>query len=326
MYALLYVAVAVVLAVLCRRGEGRRGSLAALGGRAARVMVTSAVVFAATSAVVRLAPGGPFDGEAKLDPAVRERLRIRAAEGKDGWFESFDGFLRGDLGPSTALRDFDVVEILVDGAARSFALGVRALLWAACIGIVAAAAASRSPGGATDRALTGLGMLCLGLPTFAWAALLIGVFAFGLGIAAPASTDGSPTSCAVAVAALGPAAMVAALVRNEMIRVRRAPFVAAAAARGVSAPRRFFLHVLPQSLLPAAAYLGPAAASLLTGSLAVESIFGVPGLGTHLVQAAAARDFPVVAGAATLYAAALGFFETLGDAAARALAPAGPEP
>jgi oligopeptide transport system permease protein len=291
------------------------------GGKVAAVLLTSAAVFAAATIVVRAAPGGPFDTEAKLDPTVRARLAERAAAGRDDWFSTFDGLLRGDLGPSLALRDFEAGDLLRDGAKRSFALGLRAILAAAVFGAAAGAAAARRPGGAVDRVVRAVALFCLGLPTFAWAAILIAVFSFAAGMVPPASLGGRPLALPATAAALAPAAVLAHLVRNEILRLRDAPFAAAATARGASRVRRFFVHVLPAALIPAAAYLGPAAAALLTGSLAVESVFGIPGLGTHLVQAALARDFPVVAGAATIYAAALGAFGILADAAARALDP-----
>ena len=298
--------------------SGIRGlwTLKRLGG----VLLTIAVVHAATHVVMRATPGGPFDAEAKLDPQVRKRLEASALRGTDTVAGSFTGLWVGDGAPSLALRDFTAAEVLREGTRRSFSLGMRALV----LGLVLGAAfgiAAGVRGGLLDRLVIGATSIVPAVPVFAWAALLVAVFATWLRLVPPAALDGRPPHLPVLAAAAAPAAMIARLVRDELHRNRGALFARAAAARGAGPARRLWVHVLPQSLVPAVAYIGPAAASLLTGTLAVEAVFGIPGLGAHLVQGALARDLPVVCGATTLYAAALGVFGLAADLLAEKLDP-----
>ncbi len=304
------------LCLLPKSGGRVLSTLQRFGG----VLLTVAVVHAATHVVMKSTPGGPFDAEAKLDPQVKKRLEAAALRGADTVSGSFAGLWAGDGTPSLALRDFTAAEVLREGARRSFSLGMRALVLAIVIGSVLGIAAGVR-GGLFDRVVVGATSIVPAVPVFAWAAVLVAVFATWLKMLPPAALDGRPPHLPVVAAAAAPAAMIARLVRDELRRNRDAMFARAASARGAGPLRRLLVHVLPQSLVPAVAFIGPAAASLLTGTLAVEAVFGIPGLGAHLVQGALARDLPVVCGATTLYAAALGLFGLVADVLAERLDP-----
>jgi oligopeptide transport system permease protein len=309
----------VVLGLLGVVTPRRRRGSASLR-RVGEVLLTVAAVHAATHWVMLAAPGSPFDGDVRLDPQLRERIEASARRGTDTVAGSFSALWSGDGAPSLALRDYSASEVLREGARRSVSLGVRALVTAILVGgLVGIVAGLR--GGWFDHATRLATAVIPALPVFGVAAGLVMIFAGVLGWAPPASLDGRPPHLPVLTAAAAPAAMIARLIRDEIRRNREAGFARAAAARGARPLRRLFVHLLPQSLIPAVSYLGPAAASLLTGTLAVEAVFGIPGLGTHLVQGALARDLPVVCGATTLYAAALGAFGLAADAVVERLDP-----
>jgi oligopeptide transport system permease protein len=283
-------------------------------------MTTVVLVHVATHGVMRAIPGGPFDSEAKLDRQVRAALEAQAREDGGGVLATFERLVTARPVTSLALRDFDSTNILLSGWRRSFALGVRAILIAVGIGVSFGVAAAFA-GGRFDRLVKASATLVLSSPVFVWAAILIAIFAFRLGWARPAAIDGASYGLAATAAALPTAAALARLIRDELVGMRDAVFVRAAKTRGASRLRAAALHAFPAALGPAIAFLGPAAASLLTGTLAVEAVFGIPGLGTHMVQSALARDLPVVSAIAAVYAAALGLFAAFSDAAAALVDP-----
>jgi ABC-type dipeptide/oligopeptide/nickel transport system permease component len=272
--------------------------------RSAWVVVTLVLVFTVTFALMRTVPGGPFDSEVASDPQIKENL-IRQY-GLDRaplvqWADTLGQVLRGDLGPSLKMRDFSVNEVLGQGLPRSALLGLVALLLALLAGIPAGVLAAARRGTA-DRAIMAVAVLGLALPNFILAALLLIPFSFGLGWL-PAAGSGSARHLVLpAVALAAPiAATIARLVRTGMIDQLSRDFVRTARAKGLSPARVLFVHALPPALLPVVAYLAPAAAAVLTGSLVIEAIFAIPGMGSHFVQAALSRDYPLAMGAVLLY-------------------------
>lgn len=322
MRAFAFVVLLSALIAIARGGRRHVPRWAWFAGRAAGVLGLVAAVFVGSFAVMRGMPGGPFDAEARLDPAVRARLAERALDGRDRAWSAFDGLLGADLGPSLGLRDFSSGEVLAQGARRSLALGGRALLLAVALGVTLGLAAAVA-GGRLDRFVRGCCDVAPTIPAFTLGAVLIWIVSFVARWQPPAALDGRPPHLPVVAAALPAAALFARLVRDEAFRLRDATFLKAARSRGASGMRVLVVHLSPAAFVPAAAYLGPAAASLLTGTVAVEAVFGIPGLGTHMVQAALSRDLPVVVGATTLYAAALGVCNLAGDLLSARLTPGG---
>ena len=320
MRAFVYLACFGTLMGAARAARNRAPRTAWVAARAAGVLGLIAAVYFASFVVMQAIPGGPFDAEAKLDPAVRARLAERAQGGRDHAWSSFDGLLGADLGPSLGLRDFSAGDVLLQGARRSASLGGRALLLALGFG-VAVGLASGVAGGRWDRLVCRFCDVMPTIPAFTLGAVLVWIVSFEAGWQPPAALDGRPPHLPAIAAALPAAALFTRLVRDEAVRLREATFLTAARARGASTVRVLIVHLAPAAFVPAASYLGPAAASLLTGTVAVEAVFGIPGLGTHLVQAALSRDLPVVVGATTLYAAALGACNLAGDLLGARLAP-----
>lgn len=258
--------------------------------------------------VVRLAPGGPFDQEQALPPEVKANLD--RAYGLDRPLpEQYVRYLgrlaHGDLGPSMRLRDFSVNQLIAIGLPVSLTIGGLALLLSLLVGLPLgmAAALARRPG--LDRLLMGATALGIAVPPYVTAPLLALVFGIYLKWLPVAGWEGGALRdlvLPVVALALPTLAYIARLMRASVLEVAGLAFVRAARAKGLSESRIALVHVLPPALAPVLAYLGPAAAGILAGSLVIETVFGLPGMGRFLVEGALNRDYTLVLGKVIVYA------------------------
>ncbi|HEV7606164.1 MAG TPA: ABC transporter permease subunit [Steroidobacteraceae bacterium] len=275
--------------------------------RIAGLIPTLFVLVSLSFFVIRLAPGGPFDQEQVLPAAVRANLD--AAYGFDrpliAQYGSYlAGVVRGDLGPSLRFKDFRVTELIASGLPLSLTIGLAAALLAFLVGVPLGALAAWRANSFTDHALMGFSMLGVVLPGFVVGPLLALVFGiywpiFRVGGYEPG--ESSFLVLPVVTLALPVGAYIARLMRNSVQEVLRANFIRTARAKGVSARNVFLRHALRPALIPVVSYLGPAVAFVITGSLVVESVFGLPGSGRFLVQGAIDRDYPLVMGMVLVY-------------------------
>ncbi len=272
------------------------------------ILPTLLVIITASFAVMRLAPGGPFDAEQALPPPVRANLE--RAYGLDQplplqYLRYLRDLAHGDFGPSLRQRDFTVSELIAAGLPLSATLGVAAVLLAVLLGLSAGVLAALWRGTGIDHGLTTLAVLAIALPSFVTGPLLALVFGLYLRWLPVAGWEaGEPRYLVLPVLtlALPMAAYLARLMRGSLLEVLRAPYVRSARARGLGAARVLLRHALPPALLPVVSYLGPAVAFVVTGSLVVETVFGLPGTGRYLVQGAIDRDYPLVLGMIIVYA------------------------
>lgn len=275
--------------------------------RLAQAVPTLLAVVIVSFFLMRLAPGGPFDLERPLAPAAMENLR--RVYGLDrpliAQFGSYLAALaQGDLGPSFSFRDMSVLDLIARGLPVSAVLGALAIVLATGLGVGLGIAAALRRGGPIDR-LLGLGAaLTLSLPSFVVAPLL--QIAFGLTLRwLPLSgwADGAPSHLVLPVItlALPQVGALARLTRASLGEVLRTQPVRTMRSLGLP-PLRVTRHALRGALLPVVAYLGPLAASLLTGSVVVETIFGLPGIGRYFVEGALNRDYTLVMGTVLLVA------------------------
>lgn len=270
---------------------------------------TLALVVALSFLLTRLAPGGPFDEEQALPPDIRANLE--AAYGLDQpvhvqFGRYLRGLLHGDFGPSFKFRDFTVGELIADGLPVSLALGATAMLLALALGIPAGTLAALARGRAADRALMAFAVVGISVPVFVVAPVLALVFGIWLRWLPVAGwVPGRPSDLVLPVVALALplVAYIARLMRGSLLEVLRATWIRAARARGLPEKTVILRHALPAALLPVVSYAGPAAAAVLAGSLVVETLFGLPGMGRHLVQGALNRDYTLVMGMVIVYAA-----------------------
>jgi oligopeptide transport system permease protein len=298
-----------------------------VGGRLLSAIPTLWVVVTLSFLLVRLAPGSPFEDEQRLPPAVRANLD--RAYGLDQplpvqYARYLSGLVHGDLGPSLRQRDRRVVDLVREGLPVSLTLGGLALLLSLLVGVSGGLLCAVARGRPVDRWLARAAVLAVALPPYVTAPLLVLLFAVGTGWLPVAGWEaGRPLDLVLPVIALAlpTAGGLMRLLRASALDVLDSPAILAALARGLSARRVLFVHVLPPALSPVIAYLGGAAAALLGGSLVVETVFGLPGMGRFLVEGALNRDYTLVLGKVVVYAVLVLLLNLAADLAALAVDP-----
>lgn len=294
-----------------------RYSLNRLFGAIPTLLILIALAFF----MIRVAPGGPFDSERALLPEIEANLR--AAYNLDEplpqqFLRYLGGLVRGDFGPSFQYRDFTVTELIATGFPVSLRLGGMAMLIALLVGVSAGSFAAWRQNSAFDHSVMAVSMTGISIPNFVMAPLLILFFAVYLGwLPAGGLGDGSFRNMILPVIslALPQIAYVARLTRGSMIEVLRSNFIRTARAQGLSTMTIVLRHALKPALLPVVSYLGPATAAVITGSVVIEQIFGVPGLGRFFVQGALNRDYTLVMGVVVFYGTLIIVFNFLVDIA-----------
>ena len=284
--------------------------------------------------MMRIAPGGPFDGERRLPPEIE--ANIMAAYDLDKplhqqYFLYLGRLAQGDLGPSFRTRDFTVNEMIAAGLPVSIRLGLSAITMALLFGTTLGVFAALRQNRPSDYSVMTLAMIGITIPSFVTApllTLLFGVYGlnlFGWQISLPVGgwNGGALRNMIlpVTVLALPQIAVIARLTRGSMVEVLRSNYVRTARAKGLSSFRVVTRHALRAGLLPLVSYLGPAIAALATGSLVVEQIFGLPGIGRYFVQGALNRDYTLVLGVVIFYAAFIIFLNLIADILYRVLDP-----
>ncbi len=278
-------------------------------GRLLGLVPTLLVIVTAAFFVMRLAPGGPFDEEQAMPPEIHANLE--AAYGLDQpLVVQFGRYLRGlahgDLGPSFRYKDYRVAELIARGLPVTLMLGLLALLVAVLAGVPLGFLAARHHDRTIDRTVMAGALVGLTIPAFVVAPVLALVFGVHLGWLPVAGWE--PWSVRhlvlpVLTLALPFVAYVARLARGSLLEVLQAPYIRVARAKGLAPRALLRRHAYKPALMPVVSYLGPAAAALLTGSLVVEQVFGLPGVGRYFVQGAINRDYTLVMGMVIFYAA-----------------------
>ena len=277
--------------------------------RMAGIVPTLLVIVTLSFAIIRLAPGGPFDQEQTLAAPVRanlERLYGLDQPLPVQYLRYLRSLVHGDFGPSLRQRDFTVSELIGQGLPLSAALGRCAILLALLTGIPAGMAAALWRNRGVDFAVTSLAAAGIALPAFVTGpllALLFGLHLHWLPVAGWEAGSARYLLLPALTLALPVSANLARLMRASLLEVLRSPYVRSARARGLGSLRVLWRHALPPAMLPVVSYLGPAVAFVVTGSLVVETVFGLPGTGRYLVQGAIDRDYPLVMGMIVVYGA-----------------------
>jgi oligopeptide transport system permease protein len=276
--------------------------------------------------LIRVAPGGPFDLEQPLNETIMRNLRALYRLDEPLWKQYLlylQGLSRGDFGPSFTSADFSVGQLFAKGLPVSITLGGLALLIAVVIGMTAGVVAALRQNQAADYAIVAGAAAGLTIPTFVTAPLFQVVFGLWLAwLPVGGWNDGAVRNIAlpVLVLALPQTAVIARLTRAAMIETMRANHIRTLRAQGLS-NTTIIRHALRAAALPMVSYLGPAAAALLTGSVVVETIFGLPGIGRYFVEGALNRDYTLVMGTVVVIAVFVILFNLLVDIAYAALDP-----
>lgn len=272
--------------------------------------------------MMHLAPGGPFDADASLEPEVIANLEAAYDLDKPVLIQYvlyLGKIAQGDFGPSIVYIDRTVTELLAIGLPVSLKLGVSALLLAFLIGGSLGIIAALRKNSSTDYAVMGVAMTGIAVPSFVMAPLMSLIFGVILQLLPVASLEprGSlaeslpllapitPYIMPVIALALPQIAILARLTRGSMIETLRQNYIRTARAKGIAQGQIVWTHALRAAALPVVTYLGPAAASVITGSVVVEQIFQLPGMGRFFIQGAINRDYPLVLGIVIVYALAV---------------------
>jgi len=276
--------------------------------------------------MMRAAPGGPFDSQRRLPPEVERN--VKAAYNLDKpltqqYLIYLGKLAHGDLGPSYKNKDFTVAQLIGTGLPVSARLGLTAMSLALLLGSLLGISAALKQNRWQDYSVMSVAMLGITIPTFVTAPLLTlvfgiyGVTLFGHDLSLPVGgwNGGAWRNMIlpVTVLALPQTAIVARMMRGSMVEVLRANYIRTARAKGLPVRRIVLGHALRAAALPLVSYLGPALAAILTGSLIVEQIFGLPGIGRYFVQGALNRDYTLVLGVVICYAALIILLNFLAD-------------
>lgn len=252
--------------------------------------------------LIRVAPGGPFDSEKDLPPEIQKNLEAKYHLDEplyQQYFRYIGDIVQGDFGPSFQYKDYTVTELIAKGFPVSLTIGGFALLLALILGVSLGTVAAVKQNTWVDYLLMSTAMTGISIPNFVVAPLLILFFAvYRNWFPAGGWGDGQWNYLVLPVVALSLRyiAYIARLMRGSMIEILQSDYIRTAKAKGLSTFQTVFKHALKPALMPVVSYLGPAAAGIITGSVVIEKIFGVPGLGRYFVQGALNRDYTLVMG------------------------------
>lgn len=276
--------------------------------------------------MMRIAPGGPFDSNRRLPPEIEHNIKAAYDLDKPVYQQYFiylGKLSHLDFGPSFKNKDFTVSQLIADGLPVSAKLGLSAIVLALLLGVTLGTIAALNQNRMSDHSVMTVAMFGITIPNFVTAPILTlifgvyGVNLFGLDLSLPVGgwNNGAVRNMIlpVIVLALPQIAIISRLIRGSMVEVLRSNYVRTARAKGLPNRLVVFRHALRAAILPLVSYLGPAVATILTGSLVVETIFGIPGIGRYFTNAALNRDYTLVLGVVIYYAAFIIVLNLLAD-------------
>ncbi|MEZ5938278.1 MAG: oligopeptide ABC transporter permease OppB [Hyphomonadaceae bacterium] len=271
--------------------------------------------------MMRAAPGNPYSVDRKLTPEVEANIRASLGLDKplhEQYLEYLGNVVTGDLGPSMKIKDKTVSELIGEGLPVSLTIGAFAIGLAIFFGTglgISAAIRQNSP---TDYTAMSLAMIGISIPTFVTGPMLSLIFGVWLGWFAAGGLDLGRMNfnnlfLPVVTLALPQIAIISRLMRASMIEVLRSNYIRTARAKGLSESRILLRHAAPAAILPVISYLGPATVGVITGSVVVEKVFGLPGVGQSFIDGAMNRDYPRVMGTVILYGGLIIVFNLIAD-------------
>lgn len=265
------------------------------------------VVITVTFFVMHAVPGGPFVGEKATTPAVQAAMEAKYGLDKP-LLEQYATYLKDivtkfDFGPSLKQRGRQVIDIISDGMRTSLKLGLIAAVLSAIVGIVLGAVAALRRNKLIDRIIMVITTAFVSMPSFIMGSLLLALFAIKLRALPANGATPAGLILPIVTLALYPMAYITRLTRSSMLDVLGQDYIRTAKAKGVSGPQIIFGHAMKNSLIPVLTYFGPMLAYIVTGSLVVEQIFAVPGIGRQFVSSITNRDYPMIMGTTIILAA-----------------------
>ena len=269
-------------------------------------ILTIWVVITITFFVMHAVPGGPFVGEKATTPAVQAAMEAKYGLDKPVLEQYFtylgDIVLRFDFGPSLKQRGRQVIDIIADGMKVSAKLGLIAAFGALVVGIVLGAVAALQRNKVIDKVIMVITTAFVSMPSFIAGALLLTIFAVSLHLLPANGAQKNGLILPVVTLGLYPMAYITRLTRSSMLDVLGQDYIRTARAKGVPGFKVIFGHALKNSLIPVITYFGPMLAYIVTGSIVVEQIFAVPGIGRAFVNSITGRAYPLIMGTAIILA------------------------
>ncbi|MBT8073398.1 MAG: oligopeptide ABC transporter permease OppB [Xanthomonadales bacterium] len=260
--------------------------------------------------LMRVAPGGPFDSDKLLPPDIEANLNAKYHLDESlpqQYFRYLGQVAVLDFGPSIQYKDWTVRELIAQGIPVSSTIGLAAMLLAFVLGTTLGITAAMKQNTRADYLLMGVGMLGISIPNFVIAPILILLLAVYAGWLPAGGWDWGIASMVLPVVTLSlpVTAYIARLTRASMIEVMHSNFIRSARAKGLPESLIIRRHALRPALLPVISFLGPATAAMISGSVVIERIFSIPGLGSYFVQGALNRDYTLVMGVVIFYGVAI---------------------
>ncbi|MBM7454402.1 oligopeptide transport system permease protein [Oceanisphaera litoralis] len=252
--------------------------------------------------MMRFAPGNPFSSERSLPPEVLANIEAKYGLDKpvlEQYFGYLGNLLQGDLGPSFKYRDFSVNELVAQALPVSAEIGLYAFFGALLFGVTLGVVAALRQNSWIDYLTMSTAMVGVVIPSFVLAPILVLVFAITLKwLPAGGWNGGAPQHLILPVVAMMMhyISAIARITRGSMIETLSADFIRTARAKGLPLRHIILRHALRPAMLPVVSYLGPAFVGIITGSVVIETIFGLPGIGQLFVNGALNRDYSMVLG------------------------------
>ena len=280
-------------------------------------VLTVWVVLTITFFVMHFVPGGPFASEKAITPAVQAALEAKYGLDKplmeQYWTYLVDAFTKFDFGPSLKQRGRMVIDVVKDGLKTSAKLGLIAALWATVAGVVLGASAALKRNTVLDRIIMVISTAFVSMPSFIMGYLMLLFFSVKLGLVPANGETAKGLILPVITLGLSPMANIIRLTRSSMLDVLGQDYIRTARAKGVAPLRIIFGHALKNALIPVITYIGPMLAYIVTGSLVVEQIFAVPGIGRAFVQSIINRDYPLIMGTTIVLASLIVIMNLISD-------------
>ena len=263
-------------------------------------LLTVWVVITVTFFVMRAVPGGPFLSEKAVSEAAQKALEAKYGLDKP-LMEQYLTYLKDivtkfDFGPSIKLRGRQVIDVIMDGMKTSVKLGLIAAVIALFSGIVLGSVAALRRNKLIDKIIMVITTAFVSMPSFIMGTLLLLIFAVKLGVVPANGETAKGLVMPIITLSLYPMAYITRLTRSSMLDVLGQDYIRTAKAKGVAPMKIIFGHALKNSLIPVITYFGPMLAYIVTGSLVVEQIFAVPGIGRAFVSSITGRDYPLIMG------------------------------
>jgi oligopeptide transport system permease protein len=288
--------------------------------RILQAIPTLLIIITLAFILIRSVPGGPFDGEKILNQTVKEKLEKKYHLDKplyQQYFIYLNDILHGDFGPSFRYKDFSVNKLIYDGLPVSMTIGFYAMVIALFFGVIIGTIAALKQNSQFDYLATMLALIGISIPSFVTAPIMILIFAIALDLLPAGQWNGAlgikNLIMPVIALSLPMIAYITRIMRGSMIEVLNSLYIRTARAKGLPEWKVVVFHALKPALLPIVSFVGPATASIITGSIVIEQIFGLPGVGQHFIKGAINRDYTLVMGVVILSAVFIIVFNIITD-------------